>query len=120
MINMDQVLDRCRRVQADSVPDAVRARWLLELEGRLYAQVTGRDEPDRLPVTHWPAQADEPLLADRPYEGLYELWVLANVEFELGNYEDYNALTDRFDDLYRAFRAHWRSTHRPHPARVTV
>ena len=119
-MSVDQVLAQCQFIQSDIVPDQQRARWLLELDGRIYCQVTGSDRPDRLPVTHWPEQADQPLLADGPFEGLYELWVLANVELTLGNYEDYNALVGRFNDLYRDFRAHWRHTHRPARSRVTV
>ena len=120
MTTMEQVLSRCQQSRADGLAEPLLARWLLELEGRIYEEVTGPDEPDRLPVTRWPEQGDRPLLADAPYEGLYELWVLANAEFELGNYEDYNALTARFEALYRAFRAHWRRHRRPAPARGRV
>lgn len=108
-----QVLRRCAATRPDSLSEEQKARWLVELDGRVYAEVTGPDEPDKVPVTAWPEQADAPLLAQAPYDGLYDLWLQANGEFALGNYADYNDLSARFEDLYRAFRAHWRQTHRP-------
>lgn len=113
MTTITQVLRRLAATASDRLSEERKARWLTELDGRIFTEVTGSDEPDRAPVTDWPEQADAPLLAGAPYEGLYELWLQANVEFALGNYADYNDLVGRFDGLYDAFRAHWRQTHRP-------
>ena len=113
MTTIHQVLTQCAAACPDGLSEQDKARWLMELDGRIYTEVTGADEPDNLPVTQWPEQGDAPLLAQAPYQGLYGLWLQANVEFALGNYTVYNELVGRFEGLYAAFRAHWRKNHRP-------
>ena len=113
MATINEVIRRVGRTRPNTLEDEDKARWLLELEGRIYREVTGADEPEARPVENWPEQGDEPLLVKAPYDSLYDLWLGAQAEFAVGNYEDYDALAGQFEETYAAFRALWRREHRP-------
>ena len=116
MTTVASVLTQCAAQRPDGLREQDKARQVIELDERIYHELTGSDCPDQKPVTCWPEQGEEPLLIQGAYAGLYTLWLQAYIEFELGNYEAYNALAARFGDLYTALRTHWRQSHRPRSA----
>ena len=92
---------------------AGQARWLLTLDGRVYEEVTKADKPDKLPVKAWPDDGDKPLLAESPYDSIYDLYLTAMICFALGEYNDYNNIAEQFERTFQAFRAWWRRGHVP-------
>lgn len=116
MPSINEVVERVKRTRPNTIDEKDQARWLLTLDGRVYEEVTKADEPDKLPVQVWPDDGDKPLLADSPYDGIYDLYLTAMICFALGEYSDYNNIAEQFEQTFQAFRAWWRRNHVPQSA----
>ena len=113
MPSMNEVMDRVGRTMPNTIPEKDQARWLVTLDGRVYEEVIKADEPAGLPVKNWPEDGDKPLLADSPYDSIYDLYLTAMICFALGEYSDYNNIAEQFERTFRDFRAWWRRGHVP-------
>ena len=139
MATINQILERVSRLRpVQAAEDADLARWLLELEGRLWDELAGESalprppeppepqpegtgEEGTVPSTPlpppWPpapppparpADGDMPLLAPAPYDRLYDLWLTAQLEFALQEYAGYNNTISLFNEASQAFAAWFR------------
>lgn len=113
MATINEVMERVHRTKPNTIDEKDQARWLLTLDRRVYEEVTKADEPDRLPVKSWPEDGDKPLLADTPYDSIYDLYLTAMICFALGEYSDYNNIAEQFERTFNDFRAWWRRNHVP-------
>lgn len=113
MATINEVMDRVQRIKPNTIEDKDRARWLLTLEGRVFEEVTKADKPDKMPVKSWPEDGDKPLLADSPYDNIYDLYLTSIICFALGEYNDYNNIAEQFERTFNDFRAWWRRNHVP-------
>ena len=113
MATINEVVERVRRSKPNVIEEKDQARWLLELDGRVYEEVTKADEPNKLPVKVWPVDGGKPLLVESPYDGIYDLYLTAMICFALGEYGDYNNVLDQFNRTFNEFRAWWRRNHVP-------
>ena len=139
MATINQILERVSRLRpVQAAEDADLARWLLELEGRLWDELAGESAlprppeppepqpegtgeegtvpstpltpawPPAAPARAWPADGDMPLLAPAPYDRLYDLWLTAQLEFALQEYAGYNKTISLFNEASQAFAAWFR------------
>ena len=139
MATINQILERVSRLRpVQAAEDADLARWLLELEGRLWDELAGESAlprppeppepqpegtgeegtvpstpltpawPPAAPARAWPADGDMPLLAHAPYDRLYDLWLTAQLEFALQEYAGYNNTISLFNEASQAFAAWFR------------
>lgn len=116
MPSMNEVMERVRRTRPNTIEEKDQARWLLTVDGRVYEEVTKADEPDRMAVKKWPEDGDKSLLADSPYDSIYDLYLTAMICFALGEYSDYNNVAEQFERTFQDFRARWRREHVPRAA----
>ena len=114
------------------------AKWLLELEGRLWIDLVGtsvipwRDCPQPQPpqtdgteeeipmiplvpawppaerAKVWPEDGDKPLLAPAPYDRVYDYWLIANMEFAIREYTNYNNTVYLYNEAYQEFAGWFR------------
>ena len=139
MATINQILERVSRLRpVQAAEDADLARWLLELEGRLWDELAGESAlprppeppepqpegtgeegtvpstpltpawPPAAPARAWPADGDMPLLAPAPSDRLYDLWLTAQLEFALQEYAGYNNTISLFNEASQAFAAWFR------------
>ena len=139
MATINQILERVSRLRpVQAAEDADLARWLLELEGRLWDELAGESAlprppeppepqpegtgeegtvpstpltpawPPSAPARAWPTDGDMPLLAPAPYDRLYDLWLTAQLEFALQEYAGYNNTISLFNEASQAFAAWFR------------
>lgn len=113
MSTINEVMERVQRTKPNSMDSLDKARVLLELDRRIYEEITAEDEPDRLPPAAWPEDGDAQLVVRSPYDNLYDLYLTAMVEFWMRDYEEYNNTVDQFQQAYNEFRSRWRRDHRP-------
>ena len=113
MVSINEVIARVKRTRPNVLEEKDLARWLLTLDGRVYEEVTKADEPARLPVKSWPEDGDKPLLAQSPYDGIYDLYLTSMICFALGEYSEYNNVAEQFERTFQDFRAWWRRNHVP-------
>lgn len=120
MPSINEVLERTTCARPDGIEDAVKAAWLLELDGRLLREVVREhegDEPDEtaLPV-RWPEDADKPLLVRPPYDNLYDLYIYAQGDALNREYSHYANSAVLFEAALDEWKKQYHRTHRPKSA----
>lgn len=116
-MTINKAMERVSRVRTDSFDDETRAGWLIELEGRIREEVmqTHRpgsvQDPEPVPVLSFPEDADRTLLVPPPYDRLYELYLLCQIDL-------YNGEADRYANSVQIFNSalsNWaQAYHRQH------
>ena len=100
----------------NAVPREVKAGWIVDLDGRIDAEVVKGTDYAALV---YPAGGDTELLADAPYESIYTLYVLSMVDLAMNDFNNYHASAKRFNDEYDEFAAWYRRNNVPsQPASV--
>lgn len=110
---INEVMARVKRTKPSAIEEKDQSRWLVTLDGRVYEEVTKADEPGATPAKSWPEDGDKPLLAQSPYDSIYDLYLTAMICFALGEYSDYNNIAQQFERTFSDFRAWWRRGHTP-------
>lgn len=117
MPTINEVIERVERVKPMvNVDDRDRARWLLDLDGRVWREVIEKSEPvenQPQPPKAWPEDGDKPLLVGPPYDRIYDLWLIAMLEFTTREYGNYNNTVLLFNEAFEAFANQYRNTHTP-------
>lgn len=112
-MTINEAIVRAKRLRPNTIEEQDQAKWLIDLDGRIYEETLKKDKPECTPARTWPEDGDKPLLAAAPYDGLYELYLMAKICFTLGEYEDYNNLAEQFGREMNDYRAWWRREHVP-------
>lgn len=118
MPTIDEVIARVDARKPNVYSDEDKARWLMELDGRLYRELFARwpaaqPEIGKKPPEQWPEEGGAPLLVEPPYDGLYELYLEAMVDYYDQETEAYNNAAALFDQAESEFRKQYRRTHAP-------
>lgn len=111
MPTIDEVIERVDRVRLNSYEDSVKAAWLLELDGRLFAE--GFAEGEKTPPKAYPEDGRLPLLVPFPYDNLYDLYLYAMMDFHNRELANYNNSAELFNAALDEFKKHFRRTHLP-------
>ncbi len=121
MASINGILEHVAAVRPDAYDDETKAGWLLELEKKLREEVLDRHLPCcRCPwlpeeVKAYPEDGDKPLLIPAPYERVYELYVLAQIDFYNREYDNYNNSTLAFNSALDQWRQAFHRRHLPVP-----
>ena len=115
MVTINEVIERISKVYPDAIDDDIKAKWLMDLEGRLYREVyLTHYEADAgyvLPKSY-PEDGDKELLVKAPYDNLYDLYIVAQAD--LVNKEDsYDSSAIVFNHALDEFRKEYHRTHLP-------
>ena len=113
MPTVNEVMERVDRVKPNAFEEPCMAGWLMELDGRVYEELTKADAPDALPPGKWPEDGDKKLLVSPPYDNMYDLYLTAMIEFAQGEYSAYNNTAALFDRAWKDYRAKYRREHLP-------
>lgn len=117
MPTINEVIERVERIKpVVSIDDQDKARWLMELDGRIWNEVITKsvhDTPPEEPPKEWPEDGDKPLLVSYPYDRLYDLYLIAMLEFAIREFGNYNNSMAAFNDALDKFAYHHRNTHMP-------
>lgn len=113
MPSINEVMERVGRLKPNAIGEEEKARWLVELDGRTYQDLTKTDSPDREPVRAWPEEGDRELLIPAPYDRVYDLYLTAMIEFYMREYSNYNNTVALFNEAMEDYRARYRQEHLP-------
>ena len=87
MTTMNTVIAYVDGLKPNAYTDEDKYRWLNQLEGMLSTEVF----QDETPLCYaLPADADKPLRVGHPYEEIYPLYVMAQIDFHNREYGSYN------------------------------
>lgn len=119
MPSINNVIARVKELKPSPLRDEDMARYLMELDGRIYKELTAADHPEMTPPAAWPEDGDKQLLVQAPYDVLYDHYLTAMIEYWMREYGNYNNTVALFQQAYDEYRAWYRRTHRPEKRRVT-
>lgn len=117
MPTINEVMERVDRVKpVANMDDGDKARWLIQLDGRIWREIvmkSAHDTPPEEPPKSWPEDGDKPLLVTSTYDNLYDLYLIAMMEFSMREYGNYNNTMQAFNTALSAFANWYRNTHEP-------
>lgn len=117
MPTINEVIERVERIKpVANVDDQDKARWLIELDGRILREIIQKsvhDTPPDMPPAEWPEDGDKRLLVPSPYDRLYDLYLLAQIEFAIREFGNYNNSMAAFNSLLDIYACHQRNNHMP-------
>ena len=118
-MTINKAMERASRLRSDPYDDETKAGWLLELEGRIREEVVEAHEGAAAgePVRAFPEDADRPLLAGPPYERVYELYLLCQIDLHNGEADRYANSVRVFNRALDAWAQAYHRRHMPVPAR---
>ena len=104
MVTVNKVIDRAMKLHPDTIDDAIKCRWLSELDGKIMRE-TMHDNSFR--GYSFPEDADTCLKVQTPYDNIYELYLIAMSEFFSGELAAYSATATLFAQAYSEFRKNY-------------
>ena len=117
MPTINEVIERVERIKpVANVDDQDKARWLIELDWRILREIIQKsvhDTPPDMPPAEWPEDGDKQLLVPSPYDRLYDLYLLAQIEFAIREFGNYNNSMAAFNSLLDIYACHYRNNHMP-------
>ena len=117
MPTINEVIERVERIKpVVNIDDQDKARWLIELDGRIWREIVQKSEhdtPPEEPPKEWPEGGDKQLLVSAPYDSIYDLYLMAQMEFALREYGNYNNSMAAFNSLLDIYACHYRNNHMP-------
>lgn len=118
MPSINEIIERVERIKpVVNVDDLDKARWLIQLDGRIYREVIQKSQPDGAgklpPPQSWPEDGGKLLLVPPPYDNLYDFYLIAMLEFSLREYTNYNNSMQAFNSALDAFTSWHRNNHMP-------
>lgn len=123
-MTINKAMEQAARVRSDAFDDETKAGWLLELEGRIREEVIrtheredGEGQEPAEPVLSFPEDADKVLLVGPPYERLYELYLLCQIDLHNGETDRYANSVQVFNAALDAWAQAYHRRHMPTPAR---
>lgn len=105
-----EAIARCDAVKPNQYTEQEKIRWLSDLDGRISEEILKRHE--RQDGDAWDFERygekdiDATLLAARPYDALYPLYLQSQVDFFNAEYDRYNNGAALFNEAYSAY-ADW-------------
>ena len=98
MATMNKVIENVDRVKPNTYEAKDKYKWIRELEGKIVCEVMGGEFDCSIPE-----DADSELTVKAPYEEIYELHLMAMIDFFNREYDSYNNTLLLYRDLYDKF-----------------
>ena len=111
-MTMNEVIEYVDRVKPNAYSEDEKYRWIANLEGLISREVKGEEEP----VYSLPEDADKPLQVCSPYDEIYALYVMAQIDFHNREYNNYNNTALMFGELLDKYKAWYIQNHNPSKA----
>lgn len=111
MATMNRVVEYVDKVKPNAFTDEEKFQWIKTVEGRVAREVIGDADEDCTD------DADAELLVPAPYDGVYALYVMAQIDLLNREYDHYNNTVLSFTDLMDAFKSWYIQRFRPEGAK---
>ena len=97
-----EILDVIDSTTENKVEDALKIRWIKDVEGRVLCEVLKRSPGELAAVL----SEDDELSVPEAYAGMYMLFVVSMIEFSKRNYDGYAKLCTEFEKAFELY-ARW-------------
>ncbi len=105
-MNAKKAIARADNLRMNVIDDEQKYAWLYELDGEL-AETLGVDVPEN------PFPEDGELLMPAPYDNIYELYLVAMIDYYNNESEMYMNDKEIFNAAFDEAKAWWRRQHKP-------
>ena len=105
MKKMSEIISNVNSVKNSPFTDAQKLDWLSALDGQINADLLHAQDYSQ------PKSLDDEILVPEPYDKMYVVYLMAQIDFYQGEYERYNAEISRFQTMLNNYSAyHQRNT----------
>ena len=113
MATINKVIEQVDGVKLNTFDEEMKFNWLANLDGQISRLVMQAKEP----VTYkYPDDMDRELLVGAPYEGIYALYLEAQIDLHNREYEHYNNAALAYSSLLDEFKKWYLRENRPESA----
>lgn len=112
MPTISQVIETVNRIKPNRYGEDALTKWLSNLDGRAALETVGANEA---PEYSWPEDAGRALLIEPPFSGVYQLYLVAMIDFHNREMESYSNDMEAYNSAMREWMAWYRRTNRPAP-----
>ncbi len=107
-----EAITSCEERRAGLATDEEKLRWLSQLDGRIYCEVSGaRVGRAEMPVYGADTDPTTELLVGAPYDALYPTYLEAQIDLACGEIARYNNASAVVTALLDAYAAHRHRSH---------
>lgn len=108
-MTINRVIERLGQVKPHGYEDTVVAAWVAEADGRVALEIMHREAIDYGQPDTW----DQELLVPPPYDGVYEQYAAAMVDYYNREYGEYNNSMMMFAQTMKEYAAWYIRNHMP-------
>lgn len=118
MTTINKVLARANELRPNALDVGTKAAWVLGLEGQLVREVVMNADPAPQvdPPTEYPKDGDKPLTVESPYDRMYVLYLVAQIDLANEDMDEYNNALATFSTAFGDWARAYRRAHRPKSA----
>ena len=109
-MKLGEAIEKANKIKPNRYGDDVLASWLSELDGRAALETMGQETA---PEYSWPEDADTQLLIPHPFSRVYELYLVAMIDFHNREMDSYANDMEAFNDAMSEWMAWYRRTNLP-------
>lgn len=109
-----QIIQRLDRQKINCFSEEDKLGWIGELDGRIALEVCLMDVVQVQEFNYaYPQCLDHEPLIPFPYDGLYDLYLAAMIDFKHGEYDKYQNTMAQFEEQLDAFTVWFLNTYKP-------
>ncbi len=116
-MTIQQTIDMVDALRPNTIPEKIKIGWLVALDATLRQSVVALHEAEGSPTLGTGADLDPSpagqLLCGVPYHEIYQYWLIAQIDFALGEIARYSNSMALYNAALDAFTAAYKAGHRP-------
>lgn len=108
-MTLKEVYDEVQRQKPNAFTEAEITQWISNIEIQIAREIYHVDSIEY----SWTADQNTELLMEAPFEDIYVLYVMAQIDFRNGDYSRYNNELSQFDQRFTDAQASYLRRHKP-------
>ena len=110
MVTINKVIEKAAMLRPDCYSDEIKCAWISELDGKISRETMHKEN---FQAYSFPEDCEKELLVKKPYDNIYELYIVAMSDFFSGELGNYSASSVMFEKAYEEFRKNYIRNHMP-------
>lgn len=110
MPTINQIIEKVDRIKPNVYDEQTKAGWLYQLDGRISKEIMKQDPPQQY---SYPQDGDRELLVPFPFDGMYEHYMMAMIDYNNAEYGKYNNAMSMYNECFDSFAKAYQREHRP-------
>lgn len=113
MPTINEMLEKIDQICPNSYAPEVKAKWIIDINTKLYQETVSHYQSDEEYIfpSKYPADGKVPLLAETPYEELYVMYVIAQMDFYNREGANFNNSAAMFNSILSDWKKWFHKTH---------